>query len=306
MPHLARVSLRSARADTGLILWCSGLCGRYTWVAQATTWDYTLQMAPGRQYGKLTLEDFKALFLLLPQLDQERQELQAKIAERPEEFAEKFLTTGFTWAHLYEVPFPTLLAGFLAVSGVDQAVAHIAKQEAPVKAALALPETIQDMEWSGGTGGKFTPGDLLGYLHAVAGNLDCLLIYGCYLNDLIGRAKEGDMDSLFNAIRIDPSAVAGPTASFFISLSVVEGDKAFLEAVGQAMSGKTGRQASYLKKFRFLMQVLHEASELGRPTQELVELAFNVGAYARSPGAEKNVAELIRKAKVLKKNAILK
>lgn len=256
--------------------------------------------------GKLTQDDLKALFLLLPQLDQERQELQAKIAEKPEAFAEKFLTTGFKWAHLYEVPFPELLLGFLAVAGVDQAVAHVVRQEAPVKAALALPDAIQDMEWSGGSGGKFTPGDLLGYLHAVTGNLDCLLIYGCYLNDLIGRAKEGDMDSLLNAIRIDPSTVAGPTASFFISISIVEGDKAFLKAIGQAMSGKTGRQASYLKKFRFLMQVLHEASELGRPTKELVELAFNVGAYVRSPGAEKNVAELIRKAKALKKNAISK
>lgn len=244
--------------------------------------------------------------MLLPQLDQERQELQAKIAEKPEAFAEKFLTTGFTWAHLYEVPFPTLLLGFLAVAGVDQAVAHALRQESPIKAALDLPSVIQDMDWSGGAGGTFSPGDLLGYLHAVTGNLDCLLIYGCYLNDLIGKAREGDMDSLLNAIRIDPSAVAGPTGSFFVSISVVEGDKTFLKAVGQAMSGKTGRQASYLKKFRFLMQVLREANELGRPTRELMELAFNVGAYARSPGAEKNVTELIRKARALKKSTISK
>lgn len=263
-------------------------------------------MCQGKKYGKLTLDDFKALFLLVPQLDQERQDLQAKIAEKPESFVEKFLATGFTWAHLYEVPFPKLLAGFLAVAGVDQLVVHAAQQESPIKAALDLPDAMENMEWSGGTGGKFTPGDLLGYLHAVTGNLDCLLIYGCYLNELIAEARQGDMDSLLKAVRIDPSVVAGPTGSFLVSASVVEGDKAFLRTVGAAMSGKTGRQARYLKKFRLLMQVLHEADELGRPTRELMELAFSVGACNREPGAEKNVSELIRKAKKLKMNAISK
>jgi hypothetical protein len=263
-------------------------------------------MSVEKKFSVPTTEDFRALFLLLPQLDQERQQLQAKIAEKPEAFAEKFLATGFTWAHLYEVPFPKLLTGFLVVAGVDQFVVHASKQETLMKAALDLPNAIGDMEWSGGADGKFTPGDLLGYLHAVTGNLDCLLIYGCYLSELIAEARQGDMDSLLKAVRIDPSVVAGPTASFFVSVSVVEGDKAFLKAVGEAMSGKTGRQARYLKKFRFLMQVLHEAGELGRPTKELMELAFSVGACNREPGAEKNVSELIRKAKKLKMNAISK
>lgn len=266
----------------------------------------TLVMPDEAKYGVFSPEDFKALFLLLPQLDKERQELQAKIAEKPEAFVEKFLATGFTWAHLYEVPFPKLLTGFLAVAGVDQLVVRASEQEAPIKAALDLPNAIEDMEWSGGTGGIFTPGDLLGYLHAVTGNLDCLLIYGCYLNELIAEARQGDMGSLLKAVRIDPSVVAGPTASFLVSVSVVEGDKLFLKAVGAAMSGKTGRQARYLKKFRLLMQALHEADELGRPTRELMELAFSVGACNREPGAEKNVSELIRKAKKLKNNAISK
>ena len=90
--------------------------------------------------------------------------------------------------------------------------------------------------------------------------VDCLLIYGCYLNDLIGRAREWNMDSFLNAIRIDPSVVAGPTASFFVNVFSVEGDKDFLKAVGGAMSGKTGRQANYLKKFRLLMQAARKAS----------------------------------------------
>lgn len=263
-------------------------------------------MTAGRDFQRLPIDDLKSILLLLPQLERERRELQAKMAQEPEAFAEKFLTSGFKWAHLYEVPFPRLLNGFLSVAGVDQLVVQASKQEAPVRALLNLPCAAQDMEWSGGSGGKFTPGDLLGYLHAVTGNLDCLLIYGCYLNELIAEARQGDMRSLLKAIRIDPSVVAGPTASFFVSVSVVEGDKPFFKAVSEAMLGKTGRQARYLKKFRFLMQVLHEAGELGHPAKAIMELAFSVGAYDRRPGAEKNVSELIRKAKKLKMNAISK
>ncbi|ODS89581.1 MAG: hypothetical protein ABS45_16665 [Comamonas sp. SCN 65-56] len=263
-------------------------------------------MLAEKQSVKPTTEEIKAFFLLLPLLDRERREFQLEIAEKPESFVAKFLTSGFQWAHLYEVPFEQLLKVFLAIAGVDRLVAEASKEDAPYKALLDLPQEIGDMEWSGGTGGKFTYGDLLGYMHAVIGSLDCLLIYGCYLHDLIAEARQGDLQSLLKAIRIDPSVVTGPTASLFISVSVVEGDKPFLKSVGVAMSGKTGRQARYLKKFRLLMQLLHEVGELGRPTRELMELALSVGAYDRVPGAEKNVSELIRKAKKLKHKTISK
>jgi hypothetical protein len=259
-----------------------------------------------RIYGKLAQSDIEPILLLLPQLEKERQELQALIEQKPEKFAEKFLTTGFAWAHLYEVPFLQLLPNFLAVAGVDQAVAHASRQEAPVEALLNLPETIRDLEWAGGSGGNFTPGDLLGYLHAMVGNLECLLIYGSYLSDLIADAKNGDPEALLKAIRIDSSVVTGPTARHFLSVAVVTGNKGVTDEIRKAMAGKTGKQAAYLKKFRFLMQLLHEVGALGLPTKEISELVFNVGAYERHPSAEKNVSELILKAKAMKKNAISK
>lgn len=263
-------------------------------------------MASESNYGKLAQSDIVTILLLLPQLEKERQELQTLIEEKPEKFAEKFLTTGFAWAHLYEVPFLQLLRAFLAVAGVDQEVAHASRQAAPVEALLNLTDTIQDMDWAGGSEGKFTPGDLLGYLHAIVGNLDCLLIYGTYLNDLIADAKNGDPAAVLKAIRIDPSVVAGPTARHFLSIEVVTGDKAFTGEIRKAMAGKTGKQAAYLKKFRFLMQLLHEVGALGLPTKELSDLVFRVGAYDRRPSAEKNVSELILKAKAMKKKAISK
>lgn len=258
------------------------------------------------KYGKLAAGDIAMTLQLLPQFEQQRQELQALIDEKPEKFVEKFLTTGFAWAHLYEAPFLQFLSSFLAVAGLDGVVAHVTAQEKPIKAMFDMLDESDEMEWTGGSGGKFTPGDFLGYLQALVGNLDCLLIYGSYLSDLLAQARQGDQEALLNAIRIDPSVVTGRTASVFISSAVVLGDGEFLADLRKAMAGKTKKQAAYLQKFRFLMQVLHEADALGLPTKDISKLVFEVGAYARSPGAEKNVSELIRKAKKLKENAISK
>lgn len=263
-------------------------------------------MTTERRYGKLAQSDIGLILPLLPQLEKERQELQARIEKQPEKFSEKFLTTGFAWAHLYEVPFLQLLFNFLAVAGLDKEVVHASNQEEPIKALLNVVEEVSDMEWAGGSGGKFRPGDLLGYLHAIIGNLDCLVIYGSYLNDLIADAQKGNLEVLVKAIRIDPTVVTGTLARNLISFEVITGDHAFIDEFRRAMAGKTGDQAAYLKKFRFLMQLLHEIGALGHPTKELSELVFNLGAYDRRPGAGKNVSELILKAKAMKKNAISK
>lgn len=263
-------------------------------------------MASERKYGKLTQGDIESILPLLPQLEIARQELQALVEKKPREFAEKFLTQGFAWAHLYEVPFLQLLFNFFAVAGLDQDVARATSQKEPVKALLSLLDEVEGMEWAGGSGGKFTPGDFLGYLHAIIGNMDCLAIYGSYLNELIADAKKGDLEALLKAIRIDPSVVTGSTARNLISYAVIAGDQDFIDEVRKAMAGKTGKQAVYLKNFRFLMQLLHEVGALGLPTKELSELVFKLGAYDRRPSAGKNVSELILKAKAMKKNAISK
>lgn len=267
-------------------------------------------MVSERNYGKLTPADIKSLFLLLPQLENERQELQAAIAQKPEKFAAEFLSTGFAWAHLYEVPFLQFLNSFFAVAGLDKAVADVTTSENPVEALFGLTDATEDMEWSGGAEGKYTPGDLLGYLHAVVANFDCLLIYGSYLNDLVAEAKKGDFEALYKAIRIDPSVVTGPTARNLLSFAVIAGNQGLIGDIRNAMSGKTDKQDKKLAKFRLLMQTLHEVGALDLSTKEIMELVLEVDAYdttgEREFTAEKNIRELILKAKSLKKNTISK
>lgn len=121
-------------------------------------------MTSNCKYGKLTPDDIKAIYLLLPQFESERTELQVRIAEKPEEFAVKFLSSGFAWAHLYEIPFVEFLGRYFAVTGLDEQVSEAVAGDHPVEALFDLRDSSENMEWTGGSGGQFTYGDLLGYL----------------------------------------------------------------------------------------------------------------------------------------------
>jgi len=263
-------------------------------------------MSSEKLYGNLTRDDLSLVLSLLPLLEQERLGLQARIAQKPEKFS-NLIALGFTWAHLYDLSLPQLLQAFLVLTGLREEIEDVAKQPDHVQTLFTKFVESDDIEeWKGGEGGKYTMGDLIGYQFALIGNLDCLLIYGCYLNDLMAHAKQGDFKALLKAIRIDPSIVNSPLGRHLIATSVITGDKKLLEKIRTAMAGKTGRQAHYLKSFRFLMQLLHEANALGLPTKDLTSLVFELKAYSQAPGAQKNVSELIREAKLLKKRAISK
>jgi len=154
--------------------------------------------------------------------------------------------------------------------------------------------------WNGGGNGEFEKHHLLGRLLGVAATFDCLMLYGCYINEFLVLAKDnGDDEALFKAIRVDPVVVTCEFAAHRISVAVAVGDRMFLKGLQTALLGKTGDQAQYLKEFRFLMQFLDESRMLDRPTTELSSLCLEIGAYDDHPNAVKNLSELIRKFRML-------
>lgn len=98
-------------------------------------------MSSGPKYGKFAQSDIEPILLLLPQIEKVREEFQALIQQHPEKFAEKFQTTGFAWAHLYEVPFLQLLFNFIAVAGLGKDVAHATVSASMICAIPGPPGT---------------------------------------------------------------------------------------------------------------------------------------------------------------------
>lgn len=253
-------------------------------------------------FGNLTLQHLRELVQLVPLIDKHGCELRELISVKREKFRE-LTGGGIQWSGLYEKPFRDLLEHFLTVAGVGSLIMDVLGAQDSVQRLIdSAADDADPGEWSGGASGQFQFSDLLAAYLAVQFNLQSLMLYGRYLNDFVAQARDGDDPALFKAIRVDLSVVSTPTAAQRIGRAVFEDDQPFIADLRKAMAGKTGNQAAYLRRFRFLMTALHEGGGLRLPTRELEALVFEVGVYKDGPGARKNVQELIRKA--VKEHAI--
>jgi len=252
-------------------------------------------MESNKRFGKLRVEHLLQLIQLLPLLEQARPELASLVAEKPQKAAQ-FFKVGLAWGNAYDVPIEKQLQAFLLVAGLSDFFAQAGNSADPYSELAKLDAHPDFQEWNGGFEKRFERHHLMGALYALLGTLEALMLYGYYLNELLAMAREQDDDeALFKAIRVDPVAITSATASHRISLAAVQADTDFFKQLQKALLGKTGGQARYLKKFKLLMQVLLEQRLLDRPNVELRALALELGVYADTPNAEKNLNALIRK-----------
>jgi hypothetical protein len=115
-------------------------------------------------------------------------------------------------------------------------------------------------------------GNVLGLLTSVDRSFESLLIFGRYLNELVAEARAGDMESLFKAVQIDPSAVASPSIAARIGRAVALKDEAFLKDLRTALAGRTRNFAAYLRQLRYAIQAVREAGVDDLSPRELEEL----------------------------------
>ncbi|MBS1186785.1 MAG: hypothetical protein H6R04_803 [Burkholderiaceae bacterium] len=112
----------------------------------------------------------------------------------------------------------------------------------------------------------------------------CLLIYGCYLNELITLVSAGGKHAdkaLFCAVRIDPTVVGCSAVMGRISQAVMQSDEKFMKNLRNAMSGKLGKQDEMnAQKRRLVLQILHEEGALKLSDDDLYELfVTELGIY---------------------------
>lgn len=252
------------------------------------------------RFGKLSIQQIQQIMSLFPILEQARPELAEIINAKPERQSE-FLKPDLAWGALYEIPINNQLAAFSEVAGFNDFLSNAASSPDPHAELLKLDDHPDYQEWNGGTDQKYKIHHLLGVLYSLAGTIESLLLYGFYINELLAQVIENnDDEALFKAIRVDPIVITTKTAAHRIACASVTADKRFFEELQKALQGKTGGQARYLKRFKFLMQLLLEAGQLNLPTSVIRDLALELDTYSNNPSADKNLDELIRKFKKMK------
>ncbi|CAG9932408.1 hypothetical protein [Candidatus Nitrotoga arctica] len=252
-------------------------------------------MTEQTRIGKLTIHHIQHLIQFVPILEQIKPDLAEKLILHPDNAVE-FWKPGLAWGDYYDLSITQHIACFLMIAGLADYVIAAAQSSDPTSEMMKLDDHPDYQEWNGGAEKLFEYHKLLGALYALVGSLECLVLYGYYINEYIAiSAEQNDDTALFNAIRIDPVVLTCKTSSHRISRAVVEADTAFFHGLQNALNGKTGSQASYLKKFKLLMQILLEQNLLNEPISELKKLCLELEVYADNPSAEKNLDELIRK-----------
>ncbi len=100
-----------------------------------------------------------------------------------------------------------------------------------------------------------------------------ILYYGCYLNELIARARAGDDQAIFSAIRVDPTAVGCPSVIDRISKARRLQDRGFLDELRKTESGVTNKRKQInFQMMRLVFKVLMEAGAVRLSDEQLHEL----------------------------------
>jgi hypothetical protein len=262
-----------------------------------------------KEYGKLSAADLRLLLSMLDSLEKEEAELVQDIlgspAKRNKVFAED--ATQFVWAGYYELSFPICLQKIMEQFGIADEMTAIYKSDDQVQ---ALSAWVEKMKSDDEDDDDLTPGQWLQIVRftwalsaVLLRNIQSLMVYGLYINDLVKIAREGKTgkrdQALLNAIRIDPSVVGCKTGMERISRAILMQDDKFLSKLNLAIKGKLGakEQATY-KKMRFVLQVLHESkAEQLSDHQLMVLFVKELNLYHAPASAEKNLGEFARNFK---------
>ena len=108
---------------------------------------------------------------------------------------------------------------------------------------------------------------------SICQSLLCVLYHGCFLNELIERARNGNDKALFDAIRLDPTVIGCKTSIERISQAALLQDSKFFTKLKAALNGNiTKREQQNFQKMRLVFEILFESKSDRLNDEQLYDL----------------------------------
>lgn len=239
---------------------------------------------------------------------------------------DKFLSDDaapFAWCHLYELPIKE--HSMLVLGGITQNLGDFISQEQVVEWFAQLvnsPSQVGELPNLHASIGEYfdalgqnkdqtdelrpTLANTFGNGWSMLNTLRCVLYHGCYLNELIERARNGDDAALFAAVRMDATVVGCPSVVQRISKAAILEDKDFFTGLKNAINGKhTKREQANFQMMRLVLEVLHEAGATRLNDAQLHQLFVDelnlYSSNAKNGGCAKTLRKFVDT--YMKKNA---
>lgn len=252
-----------------------------------------------KEFGKLTTAQFSTLIGKLPEVKGQRDEMARLLSDMSNEKFDALMGDDFNWGELYERPFVEHIAlAFVAFGRADW-----------VTAAAAAPDPQQHlldaMDRDDDGPSELPPGIEKGHLIALVYSLQrtilSMLLYQRSLSALVEHVREtGNLDSLFNAVRVDRAAMSCPTIATRIARAELRGDKRFFARLRNALKGPLRKHWEGLSDLRYSLVVLRELGFDKLTDAELEQLlVHDLKVYPDAPSARKNLRAQYQRSKKL-------
>lgn len=251
-----------------------------------------------KEYGKLSLEQFKRLTNDLPEIRSQMQELPDLIRSVPPEKIDGLLGKDFYWAEVYEFPYHIQLAMLFCALGKVNDLVEISKSPDPQQAVIDWGAQDVDEEWNGGEGRLFEKKHVIGLTVALQRNLLSVMLFHRTLDKFVEDVRAGNDDSLFQAVRIDRSIVSCPTFADRIARAELENDKMFFIHLRSSLKGPSKKHWEMYKDLRYALYTLRELG-FDKMTDAQLEdlLVHKLKLYPNVPSARKNLRKQFTESK---------
>lgn len=254
-----------------------------------------------KEYGTLTLEQFRRVVKALPEVRGQMNELAGTIRSTPKETIKEILDKNFYWAEVYELTFPEHLALLFFALGKAKKLMEIKNLEDPQEGMLRWLAEQDDEDWSGGEGGLFEKKHVVGLVVALQRTILSIMLYHRTLPALVQQVRDGGEEAdeaFFKAVRVDRSILACPTFADRLAKAELVNDKVFFLHLKSALKGPSKKHWGAYHDLRYALYMLRDLGFDQISDVQLEDLLVHkLKLYPNAPGARKNLRKQFTESK---------
>jgi len=249
-----------------------------------------------KEYGKLSADQFRKLINTLPELRNQRDEMGRLLAAAPPEKLDKILKENYAWAILYECSFAQHLAIAAVAFNYASTLSEAVSSSDPQQYVLDRLEPLDDT-----THPAFSDQDLLGIAISVQRSILGVMLFQRSMSGLVQDVREsGNLESFFNAVRIDRTVINCPTFADRIARAELVNDKHFFLRLRNALKGPSQKHWKAYCDLRYSLFVLRELGFDSMSDAQLEKLLIHtLKVYPDTPSARKNLRKHYQESKKL-------
>ncbi len=243
-----------------------------------------------KEYGKLSADQFRRLIRKLPEVRAGTKELPDLLRSSTSEKLRAALDEGIYWAGFYELPFAQHVALGMFVLGQKDWLIEMTNLEDPQEAMLRFLDSGEELDGKGPDGQELSLAAALAVVASFQRSILSIMLYKRSMSALVEEVRKGNDKSLFDAVRIDRSALTCPTIALRISKAEIRNERHFFDSLRKALKGPSKKHWEGYGNLRYSLAVLRELGFDAMSDAELEHLLVDVlKVYPKSSAARKNL-----------------